>query len=135
MGFLNVNFLAVFVCGIVYLAIGGLWFGPVFGKPWMELRKAVRKKNGPKPDITFFIPPFLFGVIAAYVLGLLMRSAGAVTLMSGAGMGLLVGLGFEATFFGSSFIFYQKPFRLYLIDTGAPIVYLIASGMILGIWH
>jgi len=33
----QVNFLAVFVAAIAGFVVGPLWYGPLFGKKWMEL--------------------------------------------------------------------------------------------------
>ena len=32
----EINFLAVLVCGVVSMIIGATWYGPLFGKKWMK---------------------------------------------------------------------------------------------------
>ena len=32
-----INYWAILVLGIVSMALGALWYGPLFGKKWMEI--------------------------------------------------------------------------------------------------
>jgi hypothetical protein len=37
MNFASVNFLAILAAAVANLLLGFLWYGPLFGKPWMKL--------------------------------------------------------------------------------------------------
>lgn len=32
----DLNFWAVLLCGVISMVVGGLWYGPLLGKPWMR---------------------------------------------------------------------------------------------------
>ena len=34
---MKINYLAVFVCGVLYWLLGSLWYGVLFGQRWMDL--------------------------------------------------------------------------------------------------
>ena len=36
---MNINYLAVVVAAIVNMALGSLWYGPIFGKAWIKMMK------------------------------------------------------------------------------------------------
>lgn len=36
MELLNLNFLVILGAGFIPMAVGALWYGPLFGKAWME---------------------------------------------------------------------------------------------------
>jgi hypothetical protein len=40
---ITINYLAVVVCAVLSMALGYVWYGPLFGKKWMEI-------VGSKPD-------------------------------------------------------------------------------------
>jgi hypothetical protein len=55
--------------------------------------------------------------------------------LSGASTGLIVGIGFLATAYGITYLFEQRPLRLFMINAGYSIVLLVIMGAIIGGWH
>ncbi len=37
---IEINYLAVLVCGVIALALGFVWYGPLFGKKWLQITGA-----------------------------------------------------------------------------------------------
>lgn len=76
---MEVNFLAVLVCGIVSMVIGFVWYGPLFGKKWMEVTgsdkmspeecKKMQKAAGPLYAIQFLLTLFQAYILAGYLAG------------------------------------------------------------------
>lgn len=69
----EVNLLAVLVAGIVPMIIGALWYGPLFGKRWMELMETTEEevREGFNPLKTHGLG-FLLSLVTAYVLAQLL---------------------------------------------------------------
>jgi len=44
----TINYLAVFVCAVLSIVIGSVWYGPLFGKKWMEF---YGKKDATREEI------------------------------------------------------------------------------------
>lgn len=74
-----VNYLAVIVCAILAMALGALWYGPLFGQKWMEIvrmnpanlaaREKMKKSAGPLYFIQFILVLFQVWVLAYYIQG------------------------------------------------------------------
>lgn len=69
----EVNLLAVLVAGIVPMIIGALWYGPLFGKRWLELMETTEEevREGFNPLKTHGLG-FLLSLVTAYVLAQLL---------------------------------------------------------------
>lgn len=90
----EVNLLAVLVAGIVPMIIGALWYGPLFGKRWMDLMETPEEelRQGFNPLKTHGVG-FLLSLVTAYVLAqLLAEYAGGA--MVGVHVGLLALIAF-----------------------------------------
>lgn len=136
----NVNIWAVLVAALATFLLGGFWYSPaLFGKLWAReagvdpaaVEKKAEKKGQKHPAMVFFLA-YVFSVIAAYALAVLLgpnpETVPAVKL------GLMVGACFVATSFGINYQFAGKSFLLLLIDGGYHIVQFVLFGLILGVW-
>lgn len=74
---ITVNYWAVLACGVIAMALGALWYGPLFGKKWLEIvgispsdlqkRKEMQKNAGPLYLIQFVLVLFQVLVLAHLV--------------------------------------------------------------------
>ena len=74
----EVNFLAVLVAGIVPMIIGALWYGPLFGKRWLELMETTAEEiqeKGFNPLKTYGVS-FLLALVTAFILAQLFTGMG-----------------------------------------------------------
>lgn len=132
---MDTHVIAVVLASLIGMVTGAVWYSPLmFAKPWMRLSKIseARMKN---VDMTrTYSIMFASLLLGAYVLSLVLQSMGADSVLTGAGIGLLVGLGFVATSNLTAVIFQDKPITLYLIDTGYYVVTFILMGALLAVW-
>lgn len=130
--FENINWLSVIVAAISSFLIGGIWYGPIFGKVWMTefgfTEEDLKKRSIPK---TFGLS-LLLSFIAALVLEFFIGTA--TDLIFGAMAGFFAGFGWVATFLGILYLFEMKSYQAYLINAGYCIVALTVMGIILGAW-
>jgi hypothetical protein len=127
-----VNWLSVFVAALSGFVIGGLWYGPLFQKPWMRA-SGMTKERGAQGNM-----PLIFG--GAYVLNLV--AATGIALQNGSHTGWLFGLHiglmaacfFIAPALGVIYLFEMRPLKLWLINAGYQIVNFSAMGAIIGAW-
>jgi len=125
-----INWLAVFAAAISAFIIGGLWYGPLFGKAWMHA-------NGyTEEDLAKRSPPLVFGVsfllMLAAAVNLAMFIGPEATLAFATMAGLAAGLGWVATFLGVIYLFEKRSAALWLVNGGYSVVALTAMGAILG---
>ncbi|MEP2935758.1 MAG: DUF1761 domain-containing protein [Gilvibacter sp.] len=130
--FENINWLSVIVAAISAFLIGGIWYGPIFGKAWMTesnfREEDLQKRNMSK----VFGLSFLLSFIAALVLDLFIGST--ASLIFGATAGFMAGVGWVGSMLGILYLFEMKSFKAYLINAGYCLVILTTMGAILGAW-
>ncbi len=133
----EVNFLAVVAAAFAPMVIGAIWYGPLFGKPWMsahgytperleEMKKGMGKAYGLS---------FVCYLVMATVLSILIAWLGAANLWTGVCLAFYCWLGFAATIGLTSHLFSDKKTAAYLIDVAYQLVYMLVMGAVLGAWR
>ncbi len=132
----NVNWLAILVSAISAMVWGYLWYGPLFGKPWMKLVGLSKadinkdKANMPKNYGMMFVG----ALVTSYVLDVTIGMSPMRDLSTGLTIALWLWLGFVAAVRLSDVIFNKKPWNLYFIEVGYYLAFLLTAGAILGSW-
>jgi hypothetical protein len=128
--FENINFIALLAAAVVNMIVGSFWYSPAgFGKLWIKLSKVEMGKN--KNMGLMYALTFVGSLMQAFVLSRIIMYAGAADMISGAKIGLLVGLGFLATTSLNNVVFGGKPLKLYYLDLGYYLVVLVINGALL----
>lgn len=128
----SINWLSVIVAALSGFAIGSIWYGPLFQKPWMAA-SGMTKEKGAQANMLL-----TFG--GAYVLNLVGATGIAVVLgghhgaASGAHAGAFTAFFFIATALGVIYLFERRPLKLWLINAGYQIVNFAAMGAVIGAW-
>jgi hypothetical protein len=129
-GMSNIFWIAVLMSALVMLTLGGLWYGPLFGKAW---RQAERRAPGAKPaghPATIYSSAFLCALIAAMIFGYIFSPIGSP--LAGLQLGLIIGAGLAGTSFGINYLFAGRSMILLLIDVGYLVVWFALMGFIFG---
>lgn len=130
--FASLNWLAILVATVAGFMIGGVWYGPLFGKAWMA---AIGKtEDDIQPTPTPFIISFITSAITAIALAALMPAAGVVGAANGALFGLVIGIAFIATAMASDSAFCGWGTKLWAIQAGYRVTYTVVMGAILAAW-
>ncbi|WP_339922228.1 DUF1761 domain-containing protein [uncultured Cyclobacterium sp.] len=128
----NINWLSVIVASISSFLVGGIWYGPLFGKPWRHAfgftETDLNTRNMPK----VFSLSLLLAFIAALNLALFIGAN--ADMAYGLMAGFMTGLGWVATLLGILYLFENRSFKAFLINAGYCIVALTLMGGILGAW-
>jgi hypothetical protein len=135
-----VNLWAVIGSAAATMVIGFLWYSPfLFAKPWMvamgydpedKARIAqMQKTAGPLYGISF-----LASILSAFMLGKIIFHLAISTPLYGMKVGFAVWLAFVMTVQLTDKLFGNRPFKLFLINTGYQLVCYLAMGAILGKW-
>lgn len=127
---MELNWLAVFVAALSSFVLGGLWYGPLFGKPWMQAAGLsdvqLRERS----------MPLVFG--GSFALALLAAASFAVfigpdvTATTGALYGAVAGICWVASSFGINYLFERKSIQLFLINGGYHAAQFTLIGLLLG---
>lgn len=126
----NVNWLSVVIAAVSAFLVGGIWYGPVFGKAWMTefgfTEEDLKKRN---PAKTFGVS-LILSFIAA--LNLEMFLGPDADLSFGLLAGFMAGLGWVAALLGIIYLFEMRSLKAFIINGGYCILALTLMGIILG---
>lgn len=129
---IHINYLAVLVTTVLGFLIGGLWYGPLFGKIWMReigLTEDTIKKSS---MIRIFGLTILLNIVIALNLSAFLGPK--PDMMFGLLAGLAVGIGWVAASLGIIYLFSRKSLTLYLVDAFYQVVIYALMGLIIGAW-
>jgi hypothetical protein len=125
----NANLLAIFVAAACGFLVGGIWYGPLFGKTW-------QREIGLSDDdikntnmLKVYGTAFLFSVLSAVFLGHLLAHFDTDfqrTMMIATG----IAIGFIVPAIGTNYLFGRKSGTLFAIDAGYWIAFYAAMGLV-----
>lgn len=125
----NANLLAILIAAAAGFLVGGLWYGPLFGKAWMA-------ENGFTEDglknanmLKIYGLTFAFSVLSAVFLGHLLAffdTGPRSTMMISTG----IALGYIVPAIGTNYLFSRKSGKLFAIDAGYWVVFYAAMGAV-----
>ena len=130
---LDVNWLAVLVAAVVTFVLGGVWYGPLFGKVWRAAEGQAEPEPGwqKHPALVYGVS-FVLMLIAAMALAVAIGPAPDVA--RSIGLGLVVGVGWVATSFGVNYLFAGRRLPLFAVDAGYNVVLFALMGLIIGVF-
>jgi len=126
------NWLTILVAAVSAFMLGGLWYGPLFGKLWMravgmtadEIQRDFRPAR-------MYGATFLLGFLASYAFGLYLGPdpGRAFSVVAGA----VAGTCLVATALATNYLFERKPVALILINGGYHVVRFTLIGLTFGL--
>ncbi len=131
--FSDLNLWAILVASLAGFMLGGVWYGPLFGKAWMNAIGKTEEDIQPSPAP--FIISFFTSLTTAIVLAALIRTLDFTALSDGIILGVTVGAGFIAAAMASDSAFCGWGVKLFLIQSGYRLAYSIIMGGILVAWQ
>ena len=134
---ISISWVAVFVAAVANMAVGFVWYGPLFGKMWQSLMgfNEESMKNMPLTAKQAISGGFVTALIMSYVLAHFAYLSGVDTVSGGLQLAFWVWLGFIATASASSFLWEGKPFKLFVLNAVEQLVALsLMVCVILWLW-
>lgn len=135
-----VNIWAILVCGILSMVVGFIWYGPLFGKRWLEIigataddleaRKEMQKNAGPLYGIQFVLTLFQVFVLAR----LIQANTGETGLVTA----LWIWAGFVVPVLAASSMWNNDDRKIslsrFFIQGGYQLVMFVIFGLVLSLW-
>ena len=125
----NANLLTILVAASTGFLVGGLWYGPLFGKAWMAEHRFTEAQLRSGNMLKIYGLTFAFSVLSAIFLGHLLAffdTNARSTLMISIG----ISLGYIIPAIGINYLFSRKSGRLFAIDAGYWLVFYAAMGLV-----
>lgn len=143
-GFVNyilttINLWAVLVAGVSSMFLGGLWYGPLFGKLWMKLMGIDKKKMAKMmkdcmPMWLSYLLMFIGSLIMALILALILDGLRATTIVQSLVVSFLIWLGFVMPITLGSVLWEGKSFKLFFLNSAYNIINIFVVATILVSW-
>jgi hypothetical protein len=127
----NVSLVATLIATLAGFVLGALWYGPLFGRPWMRAvglsADQIRRINPARTYGTTFV----LGFVAAYVMGLYLgpNPGTAFAVATGAAAGIFL----IATALATNYLFEGRSASLMIINGGYHAVRFTLIGLTFGL--
>lgn len=131
---MKTNWPAVIVAAIAYWVLGAVWYGVLFGKPWMAFEHITEEQAKSMNPILPYIISFLLNVLIAYALAQICIWRNANTPSRGASVGVLLWIGFIGPITFTTYMYEMRPKELFAINQFYPLAGLVLMGAIVGAW-
>jgi hypothetical protein len=131
---MKTNYAAVFIAAIAYWLLGALWFGVLFGKPWMALENISIEEAKTMNPVLPYIVSFVLNLLIAYLLAQICIWRNANTIGRGASVGVLLWIGFVGPITFTTYMYEMRPKELFAINEFYPLAGLVLMGAIIGAW-
>lgn len=135
---IEINYIGVIAAAVVAVVLGFLWYGPVFGKPWMKemgftkaSMDAAKKKGMTKSYVLMLVSALVMAYVLAHVIAFSANEMGGMSVMSGIQGGFWTWLGFVATVLLGQVMWENKSLKLYALNAGYYLVSLMAMGAVI----
>jgi hypothetical protein len=137
----QLNYLAVFVAAILNMVLGGIWYGPLFGKQWTKMMgftpehmKAAQAKGMGKSYAIMAIASLLMSYILARFVIFSEAASGIWDVHVGLKIAVMAWAGFVAPVTVNMVLWEGKPWKLWMIVAGYALAGLCLMGAILAVW-
>lgn len=129
----EINWLAVLAASLVGFAVGAVWYGPLFGKAWMETVNMTPEDAAGANMAKLFGLSFVFQLLMAVNLAMFLGTE--VDAGTGALYGFLAGFGWIAFALSVNALYERKSWRYMAINGGYWTVTFTLMGLVLGVWR
>lgn len=134
---IELNYLAILVCGVISMVVGGIWYGPLFGKKWMHIigvapadMEECKKGAGQLYLVQFLLTLFQLYVLAHFIKG--WQEA------SGVESALWIWMGFIMPTIAGGCMWNNDSAKIswsrFGIQAGYQLLMFVIYGVILGLW-
>ncbi len=134
----NINFLAVIAATLSTFLVGWLWYGPLFGKTWMNAvglsEEQLQQGNMAKTFGLAFVFEFIMALNLAMFLTGSPEALAQASVGTGAFYGFLTGFGWIFFALAVNSLYEQKSWKYIFINGGYWTVALTIMGLIIGAW-
>ena len=113
--------------------LGGLWYGPLFGKRWQRLTGLTEQQLDAGSPARVFGISFLLAIVQAWVFAMFLGPDPSLAL--GLGAGASTGLCWVGAALGVNDLFERRPLGLWAVNAGYHTIAFTLYGLVFGLWH
>lgn len=129
----NVNLLAILIAAASGFLVGGIWYGPLFGKAWQAEIGLSDDQLKNSNMLKIYGTTFLFSLLSAVFLGHLLAHFPDADFRRVMMISTGIALAFVGPAIGTNYLFGRKSGKLFAIDAGYWLVFYAAMGLVFGL--
>ncbi|MBK8373719.1 DUF1761 domain-containing protein [Sphingorhabdus sp.] len=126
----NVNLLAILIAAASGFLVGGIWYGPLFGKAWQAEIGLSDDQLKNSNMLKIYGTTFLFSLLSAVFLGHLLAHFPDADFRRVMMISTGIALAFVGPAIGTNYLFGRKSGKLFAIDAGYWLVFYAAMGLV-----
>ena len=134
----SLNYLAIIVGIIFNQVFGAAWYS-AWSKPWMAevglKQENMEAMKGTARQWYPYVIAIVSALVFTLVLALLIQGMGAEHVVAGLMLGLLASIGFILTSYATTYSFEGRSLKLFLINSGYPLISYALIGILLAAWQ
>jgi hypothetical protein len=123
----------VLVAAVSSFVLGGLWYGPLFGKLWQRLTGLTEQQLAAGNQARIFGLSFVLAFVQAWVFAMFLGADPSLAL--GLGAGASAGLCWVGAAFGINDLFERRSFGLWAVNAGYHTLAFTLYGLLFALWH
>lgn len=133
------NYLAILVAGVATMVIGAIWYGPLFGKPWMKemgwdpsnQEQMAKMKKGMAAN---YFQAFILALVNAGVLVYVFNAFNPASISAGLVIAFWLWLGLQVPLKYGDKLWNRQSFQLFFINAAYQLVVILVMTAILFSW-
>jgi hypothetical protein len=138
---MEINYITIVGAGVLSMIIGSIWYGPLFGKKWMEICGVTemdkeRRAQMQKEALPLYLTQFALTLVQLYVLSNLFAWTGEAS--KTVGIAFFMWLGFVMPTIAGCAMWNNNSGKVkwaqFLIQSGYQLIMFLLYGYILGMW-
>jgi hypothetical protein len=126
----QINWLAAIIATVTAFILGGIWYGPLFSKPWANAFGLTEDELNKRHLGAVFGKAIIWTFLAAVALSLFIEPD--ADLHYGAMNGFFLGLGIVTPFMGIHYTFEGRDWKILAINAGYSTLALTLMGAVIG---
>lgn len=127
----EIHWAAVLAAAVVGFVVGGIWYGPAFGRAWMAERGLTEAEVKSGNFGMIYGTTFVLNLISAFILDHTIATYGDPALDVSVMIAGGVALGFIIPAIGVNYLFSRQSLKLFGIDAGYWFVMYCAMGVVI----
>lgn len=119
----------------MYFMLGSVWFGPLFGKPWLRLVGLSVTEEDKKKAPLMFAKTFVLDFIITLSVALVISWIQPETIFHTLKAMTVISMGFVVAPFLGNYMYAKRSMVLFLVESGYHVVCVYVISIILTIWR
>ncbi len=128
-----INYLAILIAALGSMVVGYLWYGPLFGKYWREL-KGYTPETMKETSVRTIAFSGVCSLVTAFVLALFVQYLNPIDVGGAFMLALLAWAGFVVTTHANYVLYEERNVKLYALNLAHHFAAILVASLVITLW-